>query len=77
MGANGESDRRVSVCSGEEISICRGLGVVSGEDLLRQGREGHFVDPGRAAGRDRIAGRLGAAGLVALKTLSVLLPSPA
>jgi hypothetical protein len=36
------------------MSICRGLGVVSGEDLMRQGRIGHFVDPGRAAGQDRL-----------------------
>ena len=45
---------RGSVNSGEEISKCRRLGVVSGEDLFRQGRIGHFVDPGRAAGRDRL-----------------------
>ena len=45
-----------AACSREEISECRGLGVVSGEDLTRQGREGHFVDPGRPAGRDRRRG---------------------
>jgi hypothetical protein len=54
MGLTREVDLRVSVISGEEISKCRRLGVVSGEDLLRQGRKGHFVDPGRAAGRDRL-----------------------
>jgi hypothetical protein len=40
---------------------------------MRQGREGHFVEPEVEIELTKV----GVAGLVALKTLSVLSPSPA
>ena len=67
----------MSACSGEEISKCRGLGVVSGEDLGIAGLKA--ISSTRVVPPVEIVAATppGLAGLVNWKTLSVLLPSPA